>query len=83
MQKLMESFGGGEKPEILAEGHYHKALYMFNRNIHGIESGTMCDQTGWMRGKKIPAHTGFWILDIYHAKKGGVERINPQFVPLY
>ena len=37
LQKLMESFTGGEKPNIVLSGHYHKALYMFNRNIHGLE----------------------------------------------
>lgn len=42
LQKLIESFTGGEKPEIVHQGHYHKALYMFLRNIHGFESGTMC-----------------------------------------
>jgi len=78
MQKLMESFTGGEKPEILLQGHYHKAMYMFNRNIHGIECGTLCGQTKWMRGKKIPAHKGFWIIDI-EMGKGGIGSFKPTF----
>lgn len=82
MQKLMESFTGGEKPEVLLQGHYHKALYMFNRNIHGLDSGTLCGQTLWMRSKKIPAHKGFWIVDI-ELGKGGIGSFKPAFYPGY
>lgn len=41
-QKRMEAFTGGEKPEIMLEGHYHKALYMFYRNIHSLDCATLC-----------------------------------------
>lgn len=84
LQKLMESFTGGEKPHLLAEGHYHKALYMFNRNIHGFESGTLCGQTPWMRGKKLAANVGFWIVDVYFKNKGKeIQDVSPRFVPYY
>lgn len=82
MQKLMESFTGGEKPNVVLSGHYHKALYMFNRNIHGLECGTMCGQTSWMRGKKIPAHKGFWIVDM-DIGKAGIGKFAPEFFPGY
>ena len=82
MQKLMESFTGGEKPNILLEGHYHKALYMFNRNIHGLECGTLSGQTQWMRGRKIPAHKGFWVVNIKMGK-GGIGAFSPTFYPGY
>jgi predicted phosphodiesterase len=82
LMKLAESFGGGEKPSILFQGHYHKALYMFNRNIHMYEAGTFCGQTEFMRGKKLAAHKGFWIVDAYF-NKTGVERIKNTFIPKY
>ena len=82
LQKLIESLSGGKKPNLLVEGHYHKALYMFNRNVHGIEAGTLCGQTGWMRGKKIPAHKGFWILDMEFSKRG-IKKLTPSFYPSY
>lgn len=82
LQKMMESFEGGHKPQILVEGHYHKALYMFNRNIHGIEGGTLCGQTRWMRGKKIPANKGFWIVKLELDKKG-ISKFIPTFYPAY
>lgn len=82
LQKLIESFDGGDKPNIVLEGHYHKSLYMNCRNVHGLECGTVCGQTGWMRGKKIPAHMGFWIVDV-GADSHGVNSFNPTFYPGY
>lgn len=82
LQKLMESITGGQKPEILIEGHYHKALYMFNRNIHGLEAGTIMGQNKWMRSKKIAANKGFWVVDIEFGK-GGIGSFGPTFYPGY
>jgi predicted phosphodiesterase len=82
MQKLVESFEGGAKPHIAIEGHYHKALYQFIRGVHCIDGGTVCGQTGWMRGKKIPAHKGFWLLDIDLGKKG-IKSFGQTFYPAY
>lgn len=82
MQKLMESFTGGEKPNLLFEGHYHKAMYMFNRNIHGFEAGTLCGQSWFMRGKKLPAHKSFWSVEL-HLGRRGIEAIIPKLYPAY
>lgn len=83
LQKLVESFSGGEKPHILHSGHYHKALYMFIRNVHAFESATLCGQTDWMRRKKIQAHMGFGIVDVYYNRGGNVDRLEHKFVPHY
>lgn len=82
LQKLVESFTGGEKPSVVHSGHYHKALYQFSRNVHGFESGTLQGQSGFMRGKKIAAHKGYWIIDIHH-NKFGIQRLIPEFVAAY
>lgn len=82
LQKMIESLEAGKKPHILLQGHYHKALYMFSRNVHALECGTLCGQTGWMRGKKIAAHKGFWIIDI-EVEKGTINTFKPMFYPAY
>ena len=82
LQKLIESFSGGEKPEIVHSGHYHKALYTFIRNVHGFESGTLSGQSRFMRGKKLAAHMGFGIVDVFY-NKNGVDRLIHTFVPCY
>jgi predicted phosphodiesterase len=80
IQKLMESFTGGDKPDIIHSGHYHKSLYLFNRNIHGFESGTLMGQSRFMRGKKIRAHLGFGLVKINYSKKG-VDSLTHTFYP--
>jgi predicted phosphodiesterase len=82
LQKLIESFTGGEKPNIVHSGHYHKSFYMFLRNIHGFECGTLCGQSKWMRGKKIPAHIGFGIVDLW-IDNNGINKLRHEFVPYY
>ena len=78
LQKLIESFSESEKPAILHSGHYHKALYMYLRGIHGFESGTLCAQSKFMRGKKIAANMGFGVVDVFYDKKG-IDRIDHTF----
>lgn len=82
LQKLIESFTGGEKPAAVFSGHYHKAMYAFIRNVHGFESGTLCGQSQFMRGKKIPAHKGFWDVTMKYNKKG-IQELTPKFIPAY
>ncbi len=83
-QKIAESLTGGEKPEVLLIGHFHKAEYIFYRNIHIIQSGTLEGQTKFMRGRHIPAHTGFWVVETHGKRKNHqVDVITPKFYPAY
>ena len=83
IQKYIESIGGGDKPNMLFEGHFHKAEYLFYRNIHGYDVGTLQNQSPFMKKTNTPAHVGYWIVDVYTDKKKGVERVINQFVPFY
>ena len=82
LMKFIESLGGGEKPHILIEAHYHKAMYMFSRNIHAYDGGTLCGQTSFMRGKKLAAHKGGWMMD-YYFSNDSIERVVNTFLPKY
>lgn len=81
-QKYLNSISGGQKPDIIAEGHYHKAMYMFYRNVHFFESGALQDQTIFMKKKQTPSMTGYWIIDAW-ANKHGVDKIKSEFVPFF
>jgi hypothetical protein len=80
IQKLIESFTGGEKPSIVLSGHYHKQIQVFLRNVFGFECGTLCGQSIFMRGKKISAHMGFGVIDIW-VNADGIERLRHEFIP--
>ena len=82
-QKFVEALTGGEKPHILLMGHHHKSIFHVCRNVMVFEAGTLCGQTGWMRGKKLAAHVGFWIIEVWPSQDGGVERIKSEWVPFF
>lgn len=82
-QKTIDAMSGGEKPNILLNGHHHKAFYMFYRNIHAFECGTAQAQTSWMRGKRIAAHVGGWIINVHVTDDGTISRCIGEFIPLY
>ena len=82
LQKVIEAMPGGAKPNILLTGHVHKAGYFFERNVHAILSGCIQEQTPFMRGKRLPAHPGFWTLDV-DVNDGSVVRFSPTFYPYY
>lgn len=82
-QKIVESFSGGKKPNILLIGHYHKAEFIPKvRNVAVIQGGTTCSQTPFMKRKKLEAHLGGWIIDLQINKKG-IDRIKAEFIPYF
>ncbi len=82
-QKIIEAMSGGEKPHIIGIGHYHKAEYLFYRNVHAFQTGCMQAQTPWMRGKGIAAALGGWIVEVKLNVDGGIERLQSAFIPFY
>lgn len=83
IQKIIEAMSGGEKPNILVVGHYHKMEQLFYRNVHAIQAATLCAQTRWMRGKGIAAAVGGWIVELRVDDEGSITRITSTFFPFY
>lgn len=82
-QKMIEAMSGGEKPNILAVGHYHKIEYIFYRNVHCFQTGCTQAQTSWMRGKQISAHMGGWIVEVHVNDEGEITRLKYELMPFY
>ena len=82
-QKMIESFQGGEKPSILLLGHYHKADYIFYRDVHCLQLGTTQQQTTFMRKKKIQAHIGGWIIEFQQSKDGAINRFKCEWLSYF
>jgi hypothetical protein len=82
LQKYINSLSGGQKPNMLFQGHYHKADYLFYRNIHAYDSGTLESQTNFMKKKGTPAMLGYWVIDV-RANKKGVDSVRNEFIPFY
>ena len=83
VQKIIESFQGGEKPHILMVGHYHKMSYNYVRGVYAVQMGTTMDQSIFMRKKKLEAHVGGGIIEIRRAPDGIVNRVRPEFITFF
>nr|DAM96983.1 MAG TPA: metallophosphatase domain protein [Caudoviricetes sp.] len=82
-QKMIEAMESDSKPNILAIGHYHKAEYLFYRNVHTFQTGCFQSQTPFTRGKGISVHIGGWIITVQVGTDGTIRSITPTFIPYY
>jgi len=82
-QKIVESLQGGEKPDLLIVGHFHKLGVFTWRNVDVLLAGCMEDQTPFMRKKHIAAHLGFYIVKAHIAPDGSINRLIPEKISYY
>jgi predicted phosphodiesterase len=82
LQKIIESFSGGEKPSVMLCGHTHKYAKIFERNVHAVSVGCLQSQSAWMRSKRIAAHVGFAIFEIV-VNDEGIAQITETWYPFY
>lgn len=84
-QKIVESMSGGTKPDLVAIGHYHKALYMPQyRNVATIMAGTFERQTPFMVRHSIDAHIGGWIVRAnLNERKKLTNRIQAEWIGFF
>jgi len=79
-QKQVEAFEGGEKPDILVQGHYHVSNYMNDRNIHVIGLPGFQDQTIFARKKRLRMEVGGAILRFkVYPETGAISRCQVEF----
>ena len=81
-QKIVESLEGGNKPNMLAVGHYHKAEFMPSyRNVSVVQTGTFCRQTPFMARQGLAAHMGGWIMEVTIGATHNI--VKSEFVAVY
>jgi hypothetical protein len=83
VQKIVESYQGGEKPNILLVGHFHKAEYSYPREVHVVQAGCTQDQTPFMRKRRIQAMVGGWTITFTLDNNGICHDFLPQFHAFY
>lgn len=82
-QKMVESFQGGEKPQAMIMGHFHKFDMVYPREVLSLMPGCIQDQTTFMRKKRLGAHVGFCICTIGARIDGTLGRFGVEWVPFY
>jgi predicted phosphodiesterase len=82
LQKLIEAFTGGDKPQVLLAGHTHKEISMMERNVHVVSGGALSYQSSWMKSTRKACHTGFHIIRAT-IRDNQIVRFSPTFYPFY
>jgi hypothetical protein len=83
LQKIVEAYSGGEKPRVLLCGHDHKAMHLCaERNVDVFSGGTLQRQTRWMRGKRISAAPGWWMITLV-ISRAQVQSVESRWYPFY
>jgi predicted phosphodiesterase len=77
-QKIIDMMTPGERPSMLITGHTHKSMYFKYQGVQVICGGTLQYQTPFMRGKKLAAHVGWWIVTMC-VKDGKIKWITPRW----
>lgn len=88
MQKLIESYGGGEKPTIQLLGYYNKRWDGIHRDVFSLMVGTLQNQIPQQYAKQEPSHTlGALVLRLSFDKDGsllnGWNGITVRDIPFY
>lgn len=84
LQKMAESYPGGEKPNMLIAGHWHRTGFFWARNIALMHAGTFEGSTNLaIRLGLGEAHVGCWIVEAVIAEDATMTQITPTWVPFY
>lgn len=84
IQKMVDALSGGEKPHIMAVGHYHKAEVLpLYRNVQCIQTGCFQAQTSFMKSKGLAAHMGGYLIEVNVDEEGTITRFKNEFIPFY
>jgi len=71
MQKIIEQFPAGDKPNVLLLGHYHVTNELpLYRSMVGLQLPCFQSQTPYLRKKGLAPDVGFLILEIFPDKCG-------------
>ncbi len=82
-QKILDVITGGEKPEILCLGFYHRVFHFDWRGVDTYFVGTTQNQTPDMLAHLVGADMASWFLDVKIDKKGKIEQLSRTVLPFY
>jgi hypothetical protein len=82
-QFYISSIRSEDKVDILLHGHWLQAEKMPFRGVEEFSVPGLVATTPKMKDEGIQNTTGAWILNIHLTPKGGLEKIEPEFIPFY
>ncbi len=83
LQQIIDRLEGGEKPDIMCVGYYHRVYNFRWRDVEAYLAGTTENQTPTMRANQLGADVGAWLLDANIDKKGELKDVDSEIIPFY
>lgn len=95
MQRFVDMIPGGQKPDVLVQGHYHDAIVLpWYRNVQCFHPGSFNGRTKFLKRKGLHPFVGGCVLEIFiHKEKNGKTHVRdiefkykgyylgPQYIP--
>ncbi len=84
LQKKVEGYAPGQKPDMLFTGHWHQATYCQIRAVHAFSCGTF-QGGGSSFGKSLGGAPtiGSWIVGYSLTQEGTIRDVEPKFKSYY
>lgn len=84
IQRHVEEYGVGRKPDFLLVGHFHQQAYVVRRGVHGFLSGTFHgDGSGFGKALGGSQAIGAWIVKFRQTPQGTVREVSPTWTSYY
>lgn len=80
LQKLVESYEGGRKPNMAVAGHWHQMGYFMARSVHALYPGCFQAQTEFERRKALQPQIGAVVIEATLRDDGTVHEFTPTFL---
>lgn len=78
MQKHIEGYQVGQKPDVLLTGHWHQSCYFTQRGVHAMSCGTFHGgQSSFGKALGGAPAIGSWIIRYGMTKEGTVRDFTP------
>ena len=78
LQRYVETLPQDKKIDIVMQGHFHNAMYMYYMGKHCFQVGALEDETPFSRSMGLKNEKSCWWLDIDFDDKGNIYSITPE-----
>ena len=78
LQRYVETLPQNKKIDIVLQGHFHNAMYMYYMDKHCFQVGSLEDETPFSRSMGFKNEKSCWWLDINFDDKGNIYSITPE-----
>ncbi len=78
LQRYVENLPQNKKIDIVMQGHFHNAMYLYYMNKHCFQVGSLEDDTPFSRSMGFKNEKSCYWVDIDLDDKGEIHRIKPE-----